>query len=313
MSGKTICLPRDAVDREPVERDLVDAREEILRPRRAGDAVLGHQRRKEALLDRGIVDHRHAAEGHDAGVGHRRIAFEAAVVEDLARLVDGKARASLVLDVGAQMPSRPGAVHVDASIHPDIEQRRAVGRAVDADGRQPAAETALQQRFDARLVHRQVAAAYFVWCTHERDCRRCMVLSKGPFSSDGADHFRHGDRPPGGRAAVPAGLCRHQLLDRRRQIAGRRQAAGKPRAGRAARPVAHGGRGGLRTIAGRRLRRRPHRLGHLRGVGPARPAWRTRARSARPAAPRATARRGLPARSTSPCRATTARSISAAR
>ena len=38
-----------------------------------------------------------------------------------------------------------------------------------------------------------------------------------------------------------------------------------------------------------------------------------RARSARPAAPRATARRGSPARSTSPCRATTARSISAAR
>ena len=36
-------------------------------------------------------------------------------------------------------------------------------------------------------------------------------------------------------------------------------------------------------------------------------------RSARPAAPRATARRGSPARSTSPCRATTARSISAAR
>ena len=104
-----------------------------------------------------------------------------------------------------------------------------------------------------------------------------MVLSKGPFFSDGADHFRHCDRPPGGRAAVPAGLCRHQLFDRRRQIAGRRQAAGKPRAGRAARPVAHRRRGGLRAVAGRGLCRWPHRFGHLRGVGPARPARRPRA------------------------------------
>ena len=47
--------------------------------------------------------------------------------------------------------------------------------------------------------------------------------------------------------------------------------------------------------------------------GPARPAQADARDPPRPAAPRATARRGSPARSTSPCRATTARSISAAR
>ena len=50
--GQDDLLAAEAVDRELVERDLVDARKEVLGPRRAGGAVLGHQRRKEALLDR---------------------------------------------------------------------------------------------------------------------------------------------------------------------------------------------------------------------------------------------------------------------
>ena len=225
-----------------------------------------------------------------------------------------QARASCSM-LARRCPLAPGAVHVDASIHPDIEQRRAVGHAVDADGRQAAAEArrcsnaSMPASSIARSRRRtsfgalMSATVVVVW-----SCR------KGPFSSDGSDHFRYCDRSPGGRAAVPAGLTTaisSSIVDGRLR-AGAKLPASRELAERL---------GLSRTVvvaAYEQLLAEGYVAGRI-GSGtyvasdlPDRPR-RTRIDRSRPAAPRATARRGLPARSTSPSTATTARSISAAR
>jgi GntR family transcriptional regulator/MocR family aminotransferase len=124
---------RYPLDIQRIKRDLVDARIERLRSRCAGRPILGHQGIEEALLDGDVFDKPHACEDDHAGIGYRRIAFEAAVVEDAAGFVDHEADPGLVLDIRSQMASGLGAVQINGALHPDIEHRRAIGR--DADRR----------------------------------------------------------------------------------------------------------------------------------------------------------------------------------
>ena len=217
-----------------------------------------------------------------------------------------------MLDVGAQMPPRPGAMHMQVPVDPDIEQSRAVGRAVAADGRQPAAETALHQRFDARLVHDEVAAAYVVWSAHGAtivivwtgrkvhsfpmeqtiseiaiDRRAITPLFRQVYAAVSASivdgRLRAGTKLPASRAlAERLGLSRTVVVAAYEQLLAEGYATGLV------------GSGTYVT----------HDL-------PDRPGGR-----ARPAKARRTARYGAPrlaGNSTSPCRATTGRSISAAR
>jgi hypothetical protein len=70
-----------------------------------------------------------------------------------------------MLDIRAQVAARAGIVDEDFTVEPDIEQRHAIGRAVRADGREPAAEAVRQQLLDPRVGHDAVGPPY-LWCAH---------------------------------------------------------------------------------------------------------------------------------------------------
>jgi hypothetical protein len=132
-------LAGDALDRDGIDGDDVDPREEALGPVSPGLAVFGHQRFAEPLLGLPVVDDPDPAEQAHAAIGETRIALEPAVVEDTVLLVDLEADPRLSLDVGAQMSARAGGVQIHFAVDPEIEQRDAIGEAVLAHRRKTAA------------------------------------------------------------------------------------------------------------------------------------------------------------------------------
>src|SRR6266513_3038416 len=149
-------LAAHALDRDRVQRDLVDARIKALRALPVLSGVLRHQRVEEALTRRKVLDDADPAEHDHAAVLDRGIAFEAAVGEHLAGFVDLEADPRLAIDVRAQVALRPRVVHKDLAVHADIEERHAVGPAVFADGGEPAAEAPLERLARAFLRHQLV-------------------------------------------------------------------------------------------------------------------------------------------------------------
>jgi hypothetical protein len=132
---------------------------EALGPAGIGLAVFREQGIEEALPCGGVLDDADGAEHDDAAIGDRAVAFEAAVVEHLARLVDLEAHALVVIDIRPQMAAPAGIVHQHFAVRIDIEQRHAIGRAVGADGREAAAKAARERLDGARLRHRLVGAS----------------------------------------------------------------------------------------------------------------------------------------------------------
>jgi len=83
-------LAGDALDRNGIDGDDVDPREEALGSASLGLAVFRHQGFAEPLLDVAVFDDPDPAEQAHASIGETRIAFEPAVVEDVLR--DGGCR-----------------------------------------------------------------------------------------------------------------------------------------------------------------------------------------------------------------------------
>src|SRR5215213_249798 len=100
---------------------------------------------QQSLLDRHIVHDADVAEENYAPIGQARITFKAAVVEYVARLVELKANPGFSFDVGSEVPPSARAVHVYLPVHPDVQQRDAIGLTVRADRSQPAAEPPLHE------------------------------------------------------------------------------------------------------------------------------------------------------------------------
>jgi hypothetical protein len=123
-------LAGDTLDRHFVNGHLVDSREKPSRSVAAWRPVFVHQCLEKHLLIFRLADDPHRPEGDYAAVGHRAIAFEAAVVEDLTGRIDLEADTCLMLDVCVQMPARDGVMGIKPSLSYDIEQRDAVGTAV---------------------------------------------------------------------------------------------------------------------------------------------------------------------------------------
>src|SRR6266700_4658589 len=134
-----LLLAGDALDRNGIYGDDIDAREEALGPLRLRLAVLRHQRFAEALLGWPFFDDPYPAEQAHAPIGESRIAFKPAVVEDAVLLIDLEADASIPLDVGPQMSSCTRGVQVHFAVDPEIQERDAIGEAVLAHRREASA------------------------------------------------------------------------------------------------------------------------------------------------------------------------------
>src|SRR2546426_766683 len=166
-------LAAHALDRDRVQRDLVDARIEALRALPIFLGVLRHQRVEETLPRRKILNHADPSEHDHATVFDSRIAFEAAVGEHLAGFVDLKTDPRLVIGVRAQVASRARVVHEDFAVHADVEERHAVRPAVFTNGSEPPTEPALECFARALLRHQLVRAPHLGRAAHRNlRCRR---------------------------------------------------------------------------------------------------------------------------------------------
>src|SRR5215467_10826946 len=130
----------------------------MLWPARIRPAVFRHQGVEEPLLGSRVLDDADGAEYDHAAVGDRGVAFEAAVVEHPAGLVDLEADALVLFYIRAQMAARRRIVDQHLAIGPHIEQRHAIGPAVGADARYPTAE-AMRQKFVHLLIGHYLVGA----------------------------------------------------------------------------------------------------------------------------------------------------------
>src|SRR5262249_40385445 len=108
----------------------------------------------------------HAAESE------ARVAFEATVVENPLGLVELKADTRLAIDIGPEVAPRAGRVNIEPAVHPDVEKRRAIRRAIGADGREMTAKSALDQLQRLLFAHDAVAAPH----------RKCAHSSPSDFT-----------------------------------------------------------------------------------------------------------------------------------
>src|SRR6266849_3751699 len=166
--GQRRLLAAHALDRDRVQRDLVDARIKALRAFPVLLRVLRHQRVEKALPSLQILHHADPAEHDHAAVLDRGIAFEAAVGKYLARFVDFEADPRLVIDVRAQVAFRARVVHEDLAVHADVEERNAVRPTVFADAGEPPAEAALERLPRALLRHQLVRPPHLWRAAHRQ-------------------------------------------------------------------------------------------------------------------------------------------------
>src|SRR5690349_20944541 len=118
-----LLLAGHTLDREDIDRDRVEPREEVLGTAGIRLTVFLHQQFAEPLLDRAVVRDADPAEQDDASVSQAGVAFEATIIEDLVRLVELKTDPRLASDVRLQVPERAGAVQQDLIVRPDIQHR----------------------------------------------------------------------------------------------------------------------------------------------------------------------------------------------
>src|ERR1700709_642744 len=93
LRGQRTLLAGDPLDRDGVDGDDIEPREEALWPSCIRLAVFLLQHFAKALLDVALIDDANAAEQDDAGVSETGIALEASVVENLVGFVDFEADA----------------------------------------------------------------------------------------------------------------------------------------------------------------------------------------------------------------------------
>ena len=91
--GHHLLLAGDPLDRDGVDGDDVEPREETFRPSSIGLAVFLHQHFAESLPGGLLIDNTDRAEQDDAGVSETGIALEASIIEHLLRFIDLEANA----------------------------------------------------------------------------------------------------------------------------------------------------------------------------------------------------------------------------
>src|SRR5690348_7334199 len=156
--GQRTFLAGDALERDAIDRHLVEPRIEALGPHPFRVAVFRHETVEETRLGRWVALNRDRAEGDDAGIAHRRVAFELAIGIDRTHFGGFERDARIALDVALEMAGGTG-VDVDLASFIDEQVGDHVGLAGGVDRANMAKRYPAEKRLGFGATHLLVLAA----------------------------------------------------------------------------------------------------------------------------------------------------------